>query len=241
MSDCQIITQKKLVSQPVPQLPSWCVWATTLSMYGYYDEVLDLLQHMSKATRAYARSHHLSTLRGILLVSKWLPRSFGLPNKLTSNRVKRTKRIKALKRSGSCNDVRDYLLRAWERPKVQNFEYLCRVIVDTYCDTRKIITQTVIGMLIHHRDYQFNPLVQSESIRYFEYSVNEEFLFIFLFAGGRNESTDEQAEGIRMIITGQRDVARWVEHPYPDTDPKSVDNRPTCKEKLLSFHTLLRI
>ena len=133
-------------------------------MYGYYDEVLDLLQHMSKATRAYARSHHLSTLRGILLVSKWRPRSFGLPNKLTSNRVKRTKRIKALKRSGSCNDVRDYLLRAWERPKVQNFEYLCRVVVDTFCATREITTQTVVGMLIRRRDYQFNPLTQSESI-----------------------------------------------------------------------------
>ena len=105
MSDCQIITQKKLVSQPVPQLPSWCVWATTLSMYSYYDEVLDLLQHMSKATRAYARSHHLSVLCGIPLVSKWRPDSFGLPNELTSKRVKRIKYIKALTRSGSCNDV----------------------------------------------------------------------------------------------------------------------------------------
>ena len=64
---------------------------------------------------------------------------------------------------------------------------------------------------------------------------------MFLFAGGRNDSTHEQAEGIRMIMAGQRDIARWIEHPYPDTDPKSVDNRPTHKEKLRYFHTLFRI
>ena len=60
--------------------------------------------------------------------------------------------------------MRDYLLRAWERPKVQNFDYLCRVVVDTFCATREITTQTVVGMLIRRRDYQFNPLTQSESI-----------------------------------------------------------------------------
>ena len=150
---------RKTIAQPIPDLPSWCALATTLSFYGWYDEVLDLLQHMSKTTRAYGCSSHLATLRCILSHSKFLPRSYGLPNVLQSKRVKRTSRINKHKHSGSCNDVRDYLLRTWEHSKVHECQQLCKVVVDTYWDARKPEQSTIIAMLIQREHYQFNPLV----------------------------------------------------------------------------------
>ena len=70
--------QKKLhansqlkVKQPFPSLESWEVAAILLSFFGYSDEVVDLLQKVSRTTRVYALSHHYFSLMPFLKVSRW--------------------------------------------------------------------------------------------------------------------------------------------------------------------------
>ena len=54
------------VKQPIPSLKSWAVLSVLLSYYGWFDQVVDLLQHLSHNSRIYIRSKHSPTLSSII-------------------------------------------------------------------------------------------------------------------------------------------------------------------------------
>ena len=77
------------VEQPIEILPSWNILVTILTYYGYRPEVIDMLQHMSKRSRAYAKSNHKWALIVALKVHRWAP-AYDIPEVMTLQDIRTT-------------------------------------------------------------------------------------------------------------------------------------------------------
>ena len=100
----------------VPSLPEQAVLATVLAYFGWWDQVQDLLQKTSRASRRYAWSPRLAGLRVLVRSSKFSGRSFGLPNLLADTHLKKTASIRPSSAAGVSQTLQKYLTKVWRDP-----------------------------------------------------------------------------------------------------------------------------
>ena len=155
----------------VPGLPEQAILGTVLAYYGWWDQVQDLLQKTNRATRRYAWSTHLASLR-VLIKSSKFSKSYGLPNVLTPGDIKKTASIRPSSSAGVSKTLQAYLTKVWRDPQVNTFYHIAASMVfDIHNFLPNWHEADVFVVLVDSKTYTKGTLVVNYADLYIELEV----------------------------------------------------------------------
>jgi hypothetical protein len=191
-------------------LPSWLVLLTVLTCYGWLDQVVDLLQRLSKLTRLYVRSPHRKMLQANVRVSRFHPRSYGFPDRLLDRLVKSTRgagqsQFEALARAA--------LLLAWQDKQLTSAHELMQMVVACVA-TFAATNDEVAAMVLEQADYAFCADFKRLVDGYAEFELHDTYTVVVTRVATRQPRDEVVARGVREILVAQRPYAVcWFEGP----------------------------
>ena len=144
------------IKQPIPKLPAFPVVTSVLSFFGHSDHVQDLLQHLSRDTRIYAKSPHMALLLNDLKPHRWTAEFSTLPEILKEQDVQLSPRHCSyryiMKRQI------EVIVHSWNNPANTN---LSKVVQNIATDYRAYIKEvdpnlTTWALLVKRQDCQLD-------------------------------------------------------------------------------------
>ena len=118
------------IKLPLTRLPSFGVTATTLSYFGWSDEVQDLLQTLSRESRDYWQSHHKECLSNFLVKSRWHMHD-APPTRLAVGNITETDGCEDGDEL-THNNLKSWIVQNWNCPKNRSIQSVCQAISNTY-------------------------------------------------------------------------------------------------------------
>lgn len=169
--------------QPIPSLHSWIGLVTMCKYYGWLDQVVDLCQRLSRASRAYVRSHHRKALSLAVRVSRFHPQSGGWPDHLACKQLVKTGNgRRAQKATKNVFQLRDCVARAWRRsPPETSLQAVCaracRYYEELASQQRRGFCQVCV-LLVARAQCPLPGEVEQRCHRYDEFGVLEQLVVV---------------------------------------------------------------